>query len=56
MWTKEDLIKKKNEYLRIAEQFKNDAIANEGAAKAIEYLILDLEKREIGINDKENKA
>ena len=45
-FTKEYLLKKKNEYLRAAERCKLDSIANAGAADAIDNLIKEMEQPE----------
>lgn len=55
MLTKENLIKKRDEYLRISEQYKNNSLANEGAAQAIGSLISDLEKIEKEEETKNNE-
>ena len=45
-FTKETLLKKKQEYLNAAERSKLDSIANAGAADAIENLIKEIEAAE----------
>ncbi len=43
MFTKEELIQKRDEYRQFADQCKNDALANNGAAEAIDALIKELD-------------
>lgn len=44
--TKEMLLAKKENYLRVAEQSKLNSIANAGAADAIDDLLKELEKED----------
>lgn len=46
MFTREELVQKRDEYQSIADQCKNDALANGGAAQAIDALIKDLDGKE----------
>jgi hypothetical protein len=46
MFTKDELTQKRDEYRQIADQCKNDALANNGAAQAIDALINELDGKE----------
>jgi hypothetical protein len=46
MFTREELVQKRDEYRQIADQCKSDALANSGAAQAIDALIQELDVKD----------
>ncbi len=50
--TREFLVQKAQEYRAIAEQFRNDSLANQGAAQAMDMLIQEMDKPVEKIKDK----